>query len=304
MLSLKSGRKIAIIDGDKKKCIYLKDDDSGDSEIETTDENKQRMFERFLQLDKKLSHSDITSLKDAYKYGSGEELGKLERKYAEGVKYVEDSLKKHLDYGSGHSLMPIVEEPSYRLYVSGLSGSGKSYFISQFLKHNKVKQEGAGMFLFSPVQDDKAMKSIRNLIHLDLDELEAEMKGKEFEIEDIPPGSIVIFDDIESYGKNVAKKYMGLRDILLERGRHRDISTICVSHNCCNGHATKVSIREAQYWCLFPKFNARDTKMILKTYGGFEKTEIDEIMALKTRWCFIRKSIPKYAVAEHSVIAY
>lgn len=304
MLSLKSGRKIAIIDGDKKKCIYLKDDDTGEAEIETTHENKQRMFNLFLQLDKKLSQSDIEALRDAYANEDGSHLQKLQRKYEQGVKYVEDSLKKHLDYGSGHTLMPIVDEPSYRLYVSGLSGSGKSHFISQFLKYNKVKKEGAGVFLFSPVKDDKAMSSIRNLIHLDLDELEAEMKGKEFEIEDIPEGSIVIFDDIESYAKGVAKKYMSFRDILLERGRHRDISTICVSHNAMNGHSTKASIREAQYWCLFPKFNARDTKMILKTYGGFEKPEIDEIMALKTRWCFIRKSIPKYAVAEHSVIAY
>ena len=305
MLSLKAGRKIALIDGDKKQPIFLKDNDDGEAEIETTDENKKHMFEKYLDMDKKLSAVDIQKLMRAYEDGSGEGLeGKLSRKYIDGVRYVEDSLKKHLDYGSKTSLVPIIEEPSYRLFVSGLSGSGKSYFISMFLKHNKVKREGAGIFLFSPVQDDKAMKSIKNLIHLDLDEFMAETKGREFEIEDIPEGSVCIFDDIESWGKGRAKPYMELRDILLERGRHRDISTICVSHNCCNGHATKVSIREAQYWCLFPKFNARDTKVILKTYGGFDKDEIDEIMAMKTRWCLIRKSIPKYAIGEHSVISY
>lgn len=305
MLSLKAGRRIALIDGDKKNAIFLKDDDSGEAEIETTDENKKRMYEKFLEMDKKLSVTDIQKLKRAYDTGSSAELeGKLSRKYVDGVKYVEDSLKKHLDYGSKTELVPIIDEPSFRMFISGLSGSGKSYFISMFLKHNKVRRDGAGVFLFSPVQDDKAMAGIKNLIHLDLDEFMAEAKGKELEIEDIPEGSICIFDDIESWGKGKAKPYMELRDILLERGRHRHISTICVSHNCCNGHATKVSIREAQYWCLFPKFNARDTKVILKTYGGFDKAEIDEIMAMKTRWCLIRKSIPKYAIGEHSVISY
>lgn len=305
MLSLNSGRKIAIIDGDKKKPIFLKDDDSEEAEIETTFENKKRMFSKYLELDKKLSTSDIQKLERAYDTDSppSELEGKLSRKYVDGVKYVENSLKKHLDYGSKTKLIPIIEEPSYRLFVSGLSGSGKSHFISMFIKNNRLNREGAGIFLFSPVQDDKEMSNIKNLIHLDLDEFIAE-SGKELEIEDIPEGSVCIFDDIESWGKGRAKPYMDLRDILLERGRHRDISTICVSHNAMNGHATKASIREAQYWCLFPKFNSRDTKVILKTYGGFDKGEIDEIMAMKTRWCLIRKSIPKYAIGEHTVIAY
>jgi hypothetical protein len=303
MLSLNSGRKIAIIDSDKKHCVYLKDDGEGEPEIETTRANKEKIFRKYLEMDKKLSHSELEMLLSAFKRDEEVE-GKLNRKYHIAKEYVNDSLKRYLDYGSKTLLFPVVEEPSYRLFVSGLSGSGKSHFISEFVKVNKPKTKGAGIFLFSPVENDKSMTKIKNLIHLNLDDLEAEMKGKELTVEDIPEGSIVIFDDIESYQKHVAKRYMELRDIFLERGRHRDISTICVSHNAMNGHATKVSIREAQYWCLFPKFNARDSKVILKTYGGFEKNDIDEIMNMKSRWVFVRKSVPKYAVGEHGVIAF
>ena len=50
MLSLKAGRKIALIDGDKKQPIFLKDNDDGEAEIETTDENKKHMFEKYLAI--------------------------------------------------------------------------------------------------------------------------------------------------------------------------------------------------------------------------------------------------------------
>ena len=236
-------------------------------------------------------------------YEKGDEVdGKLNRKYNNAIDYVNSSLKRHLDYGVETDIFPIIDEPSYRIYVSGLSGSGKSTFIAEFLKRNPVKK-GAGIFLFSPVEKDEAMDKIKNVIRVNLDDVEKELK-KEFTIEEVPEGSVVIFDDCESFPKKVAKRYLELRDIFMERGRHRFISTITVSHNCCNGHSTKVCIRESQYWILFPKHNSRDTRNILKLYGGLEKNQIDEICDMKTRWCFYHKSIPRYAIGQHSVITY
>jgi hypothetical protein len=302
MLSLRSGRKIAMIDNDKKKCIYLKDDKGQSAEIETTPEQRLKMFEKFLKLDKKLRQAEINLMKEKYDGRKVELPDKLFRKFEDASEYVENSLKKHLDYGFESELFPIIDDDSYRMFVSGLSGSGKSHFIAQFLKHNKPTEEGSGIFLFSPVQNDKALSSVKNLIHLDLDEVEKELK-KEFEVEDIPTGSIVLFDDIESYPKYQAKKYMELRDIIAERGRHRKISLISVSHNCMAGNATKVQIRESQYWILFPKFNARDARTILKVYGGLDKNDIEKIMSMNTRWLLYRKAVPKYAVGQRSVLS-
>jgi hypothetical protein len=302
MLSLRSGRKIAIIDGDKKKCIYLKEDKGQPAEIETTPAQRLKMFEKYLKLDKKLRQSEIDLMKRKYDSEKVDLPDKFLRKYEDASEYVDKSLKKDLDYGLDTDIFPIIEDESYRMYVSGLSGSGKSYFIAQFLKYNKPTTEGSGIFLFSPVTNDKAMESIKNIIHLSLDEIEAELK-RDFQVEDIPEGSIVIFDDVESYPKLIAKQYMELRDIIAERGRHRKISLISVSHNCMSGNATKVQIRESQYWVLFPKFNARDARQILKTYGGLDKKEIDRIISMNTRWLLYRKAVPKYAVGSHGVIA-
>lgn len=302
MLSLRSGKKIAIIDGDKKDLVFLKNDNDDEAEIDTTAANKRHVFKSFIEMDKKLSDDDTGMLLSSFEKGVEPSNSKLVRKYKDGQKFVTNSLKKHLDYGSKHSLFPIIDEPSYRLFISGLSGSGKSFFIAMFLKYNRPKTKGAGIFLFSPVKNDKALSTVKNLIHIDLDEFAEEFKGKQFELEDVPEGSVVIFDDIESYKKHDAKRYMELRDMFLERGRHSDISTICVSHNACNGHSTKASIREAQYWVLFPSANIRDSKNILKTYGGLETDKINELMSLKTRWLFFKKTIEQYAVSEHSIV--
>jgi DNA replication protein DnaC len=302
MLSLRNGRKIAMIDGDKKRCIYLKEDKGQPAEIETTPEQRLKMFEKYLKLDKKMRQSDITLMKQKFEGDKVQLPDKLIRKFEDASEYVEKSLKKDLDYGFDTEIFPIIEDESYRMYISGLSGSGKSHFIANFLKHNKPTTEGSGIFLFSPIQNDKAMESIKNVIHLDLAEVENEL-GRELAAEDIPEGSVLIFDDIESFPKSVSKRYMEFRDICLERLRHRKSSTITVSHNATNGHSTKVSIRESQYWCLFPKFNARDTRNLLKVYGGLDKNEIDRIMSMNTRWLLYRKSVPKYAIGSHGVIA-
>jgi len=300
MISLTSGRKVAILNEDKKDCVYITEEED-DPELDTTREHKVEIFKKYLHLDNKLSTSDIKELVSAYEKGV-EVDGKLNRKYHNAKDYVTESLKRHLNYGTDTNVFPVIEEDSYRIFVSGLSGSGKSFFISEFIKHNPVKK-GAGVFLFSPVEDDKAMEKIKKLIRVNLDEVEKELK-KEFTIDDVPEGSVVIFDDVESFPKKTAKRYLELRDIFLERGRHRSVSTITVSHNATNGNTTKASIRESQYWVLFPKHNARDTRNILKTYGGLEKHQIDEICDMKTRWCFYHKSIPRYAVGQHSIITY
>lgn len=302
MLSLTKGKKIAIIDGDKNDAIYLTDEKI-EPDMDTTDENKRRIFLQFIELDKKLSSRDIDEIMEKYDGKDIELKPRLDRKHYDSMKNLEMSLKKEFHLSVENTLTPIIEESSYRIFVSGLSGSGKSYYISEFLKFNKPKAKGAGIFLFSPVHNDKAMESIKNLIHIDLDWFADEFE-RELEIDDIPDGSIVIFDDVESFNPVKKKTYLALRDIFLERGRHKNISTITVSHNAMNGNTTKASIRESQYWILFPKFNSRDTKNILITYGGLNNNEIDKIMKMKTRGLMYKKTVPKYCVGQHDIIAF
>ena len=317
MLNLTSGTPIAYIINEKepkkeRKKIFIKGDvfdDSLTAELDTTGENKQKIFKDFLKMDKKLSKSDIDKMVADYKEGKAEHDGKLSRKYEEAVEYVNTSLKKYLDYGDTEELFPIVDDlskKSVRIFISGQSNSGKSFFISQFLKYNKPKKNQP-VIMFSPFKEDKSLKDIKNLIYLDLDDFEAEF-GRPFEApDDVPPNSIVLFDDIESHTTR-AKELMKIRDIFLERGRHHGLeeggggtSVLTISHNPLGHNKTKASIRESTYAVVFPRANPRDTGALLQKYFGYTKKMVDEIMNAKTRWCFVSKAVPQYWISQHSV---
>lgn len=309
MLSITRGLQIALILDDKVKAqsnlkkVYISgsvwDNDSLEPELDTTDENKLKIFRSFLKLDKKLTTIEIEKLVKDFDKPHVE--GSLNRKFEQAKEYVKQSLKKYIDYGNTEFLFPIVESlksKSIRLFISGQSGSGKSYFISEFLKYNQPK--GMPVFIFSPFKADKSVDSIKNLIYMDLDEFETENQRQFDAPDDIPDNSIIIFDDIDSH-RTRSKELQKIRDIYLEIGRHHNISVITISHNPMGGVKTKASIRESQYAVVFPKANQRDTTKLLETYFGYTKKMVDEVLNCQSRWVFISKSVPSYFVFEHGV---
>jgi hypothetical protein len=314
MLSLKNNNKpLAQIDNSadntikkhkkkEKKYIYYKECSPDDeAEIATTPEQKLKIFKSFLSRYKDLKKSEITTFIEYFKSGVEELENRSQNKiYSKGVDFVNNSLKRYLDYGDSMSLFPIINEPSYRMYITALSGSGKSYFCKEWVKHNPPRGKESSVFLFSPVEEDESLKGIKNLIHLKLENYEQEYE-KTFELEDLPRGSICIFDDVESYKPEYRKWYYQARDMIMERGRHHDLSCISVSHNPLNGIISKTCIRECQYYVCFPKFNVRDTRKLLETYTGMTKEQIDTLMNLNSRWVFMKKTVPSYFVGQHQI---
>jgi len=300
MLSLKSGSPIAIIDGNKNHNIYYKDAlRETPPDIDTTQEQKIKIFKEYLARLDKLKTSEITELADAYKEGLTDLPDRTKSKMlSSGIDYVDKSLKRYLDFGNDTELFPIITEPSFRMLVVGGSGSGKTFFVGQFLKVNKVKK-GAGIFILSPFKEDVSLK-LKNLIYIKLETFEQDFDSKKpFEIEDIPKGSVLIFDDIDSIDKRFRKLYFDLRDIAFQRGRHLDISSINISHNPLQGEASKITLRASFYYVVFPKYNIRDSKVLLSGYTGMTKDQIDEVLNTNSRWCLVRKSVPSYFITAH-----
>jgi hypothetical protein len=312
MISLKNGYPIATIEKHKNKFVYFKEaSKDAEPELDTTKENKIKIFRKFLMRDDKLKKTEIEDLTNNYKNDVIELDSKKDKIYQKAIDNVNISLKRHLDFGNEFSVFPIINEPSYRLAIFGLSGSGKSHFANEFFKKNMPKRKNAGIFLFSPVQDDSSLQ-IKNLIHIKLENYENEFK-KPFELEDIPPGSICIFDDCDTYHKEYRDLYCDLRNTLLERGRHigKDekgkeigISTIIIQHQALGGNRNRsdIVLRECQYYTLFPKYNVRDTQNLLKSYTSITNEKIKEILDIdNSRWVFIKKSVPSYYVSSHDI---
>jgi hypothetical protein len=302
MLSLSHGIKIATYQVEKSekkvaKFVYIQDDARDKPpQIETTTEKKLEVFREYLHRDKKMRLADIDTLCDAYKYNT-KVNPKLERKYDDAKRYVIDSLKHHLDFPKHVHLNPIISQPTYRMFISGLSGSGKSYYIAYLLKYNKPKM----IFLMSPVIDDDAFKKLKpEPIHINLATYEEEF-GKPFEIEDFPKDSVCILDDTDT--AKDAKLYSEVKVQLLERGRHLGVSTIVVSHNPLQGNnkSAKSQLLESEFYVVFPKHNKAHCEKLLKRYVGLGQDKIDMVLNIDSRSVLIKKSYPSYVLGEHTI---
>jgi hypothetical protein len=297
MLSLNSGTKIATINNDPKKVVYIKEDSKdAKAEVSTTDEKKYEIFKEFIERDKRLRKSDIDILLGGYKHKTVIP-DRLQRKYEDGVEFIEDSLKHYLDYPKSIKLIPVLPD-WYTMFISGSTGSGKSHYISELIKYNKPKH----IFIMSPVHDDPAFKKLKpEPVHLDLLSFYDEFE-KEFEIEDLPPDSVVILDDIDT-DKN-AKMYQNIKIQLLERGRHLKVSTIVVSHQPLGGNVkhARTQLLESIFYVIFPKANKTHAEGLLQKYViGKNQKKIDEILAVDSRAILLKKTYPQYYLGEHTV---
>jgi len=278
----------------------------GEPKIDTTDANKLLIFQSFLRQKQDLSNADVATLINAFNNKKSVLIDvkpKIARIYELGVDYVNDSLRRLMNLSEDFKVIPVLPARSVRIYCTGLSGSGKSWYLSELIKNNYSKD--CAVYLFSPVKGDEAYKKL-NIVQIHLESYDEDWK-RPFAIEVLagtPKNpSIVIMDDIQTFSSKALRNlYIDAQNQILERGRHLNIGlTLTVSHNPLAGALTKAPIRESEFYILFPSSNHRDTKALLKTYTGLSQHEIDEILQLRTRGVIVKKSVPSYYVADHGV---
>jgi hypothetical protein len=178
-----------------------------------------------------------------------------------------------------------------RLYISGPSGSGKSYFISKWLSMNRKMYKNKNkkdIIILSRIKKDEQ-----------LDKFKPERPGLEEMLEDPYTGEdltneIVIFDDVDSIRDKVVKNAVyNLRNDLLVCGRHFWVTVICTSHIIMDRNESKFCLNEATTIVIFPKSGQTyQIKRLLKEYMGFEKKLINKIMKLPSRWVAMRRIYP------------
>jgi hypothetical protein len=181
------------------------------------------------------------------------------------------------------------------LYITGASGSGKSYYVNKYGNEYRKKFKNNPIYLFSSVQDDTSLK-IPDLKRVKLDEgfLNAELTASDFK------DSLVIFDDTDVINnKHILKKVNLILDTILQTGRHHGTSVIYTSHTACNGNQTKVILNEAHSVTIYPSgLGGRSSKYLLNQYFGLEKEQIRKIKRLPSRWTTIVKSYPMIVLYE------
>ena len=91
---------------------------------------------------------------------------------------------------------------------------------------------------------------------------------------------------------------------IMEVGRRLNINIIITQHLIC-GNEKKLSrtlMNEMNYLTVFGRSGSTQAiKYCLKTYFGLIKKQIDEILALPSRWVTIKKDYPMAVISQSKI---
>jgi hypothetical protein len=184
------------------------------------------------------------------------------------------------------------------VYCSGMSGSGKSYYIKNFAQYYQKLYKDREIYVFSGIEEDSgSLDQIKNLKRVKI--FEEGFLDSEFSLEDFKD-SLVIFDDLEMINNKPLKtKIMKLQHSMLCGGRHKQISVCVANHSVANGAETKLILNEANTIVLYCKgLGKRVLKYVLDDYLGQDKATITKITHAKSRWVAILKTFPMVCLHE------
>lgn len=195
-------------------------------------------------------------------------------------------------YGYGR----LVNIPVYRtlknkggrdiIYVCGKNGSGKSYYVGEYVKMYHSMYPEDRIICFSRLMSDETFQKLgieKYLFRIHVDDAILE---NHFDLSDFKD-SLVIMDDIESsqVSKVIIKYLHNLRDDLIENGRHFNINLLLTNHQIMNYKDTRTLLDECSSIVIFPNLNIPyQITRLLKAYFNFDNKQIKKIFNLNSRW--------------------
>lgn len=198
-------------------------------------------------------------------------------------------------------IQPIPDTKKERevLYITGQSGSGKTYFTKKYLEEYKKIYPDNPIYLFSAIpyegekDDYKEIKPDR----IKIDEKIKDLDAKDFD------NCCVVFDDMDCYkDKKVMNIVSKLRDEMLETGRHHKTTLIITYHQPTNFTDTRRIISEATAVVYFPYTATGKVRNLLENYLDLSKEQVDKLSDCGSRWVMIRKSVvPNVIITENAM---
>jgi len=246
-----------------------------------------------------LSTDDKKTLEKAVSENLEPEDEELVPKYYKVLEQLEQQKKKGFVLRSGGRLQPL---PDYnkieKIYISGISGSGKSTFASNFVKEYKTAKRKNEFFVVSNVEEDGVIDKLKP-IRIDLEDEEALSEVRSDDFYD----SIILFDDIDTISNGLVRKFVQhLRDDLLECGRHYNTTVVAVSHVLQNYQATRKLLNEATTVVFFPKVGSNNHNYkFLKQHCLYDEDTIRRLLNLNSRWVALYRTHPNYVIYEKGI---
>lgn len=182
-------------------------------------------------------------------------------------------------------------------YVTGASGSGKSYWTKMYADEYHRLYPKREIYILSSIKEDKTLDKIKDLKRIKLD-------SQEFLTEPITAEDfkdcLVIFDDTDCLtDKRQKLKVDAILNSVLETGRHFNTEVVYTSHLACNGKDTRRILNECKSVTIFPSgLGGKSIKYLLDNYFGLDKEQIKKIKKLNSRWVTIQKGFPMSVLSD------
>lgn len=201
--------------------------------------------------------------------------------------------KEHIQH------MPNKKQERSILYITGASGSGKSYYTRNYCNEYKKMFPKNEIYLISSVTEDSSIDKVKDLRRITLDN---NFLGADLTVQDFK-NCMVIFDDTDCITNKMMKmKVNNILNMLLETGRHTNTSVIYTSHLPTNGLDTRRILNECHSVTLFPNsLGGRSLKYLLENYFGLDKDQIRKVKKLNSRWVTICKTYPMIVMADKDI---
>ena len=208
--------------------------------------------------------------------------------------------------GSQFEVLPTIDQHKRDcIFITGCSGSGKSWWVKKFAEnYNKVWEQKRPIYLISKLEEDSTLDNaqckinrinLESLITKPLDINEKEMEN-----------CLVIFDDFDTLEntkeKPLLKTVQKLIDDCLIMGRHLNISVCVISHYTSNYKASRIILIESTKIVVYPHAcSAHALKYLLGTHVGIDAQEIKNIKKLGSRWVCFDRNYPQVMYSETQV---
>lgn len=323
MLSFTRGKPVAIALDKNDKIVFTIHVTPEEEEADISADNLLELIDdidiSMLRAQMRLGTIEMKMVRQALNQGDVKKLNlndKLERAIELLKEIATDKLKKEIDFSKDKDIKRVIpligaRDTAYDRSICcfGPSEAGKSWLVKEICKFDKRKRP---VIVFSKIIDDVSLRELKKL------RTACDKKTRliqiplltEKDLFDLPTNTdlkdcIVLFDDIDSFPKEMSDFLREYRDSILESGRHNNITVISTSHLLRNYGKTKTILNEAELICLFPSANKFHATMFLKDRFGLEKQESNFFInkAMKTgRMLCMRMSAPNMVIHSKGVI--
>lgn len=186
-------------------------------------------------------------------------------------------------------------------FVTGPSGSGKSYWIRSYVRNYIKMFPGNSVYLLSSMPSDETLDAVNEIKRLDIDKIVTTPPKdiKTFK------NTLVIIDDAEAWDKDKIKSdaVLALQDMIASQGRQQSTSLIRAAHRSTDYNRTRLLFQEINGIVIYPQERRAHSQYMraLTVYMGYGKKEALALLRMSTRWLQIHHSFPEYILSSNQV---